>query len=192
MTKGDHILTSLRAASTIAATATIQTANRSPLAPLPYSNLIRSLFIAGISSKRLLLLPSLKILSFLSKPERSVIFNVDKNPLVHAILKKTFYNQFCAGETGADTRQCVRNLKDLGFKGVILTYARETVFDHKTNTTDVQGVTSEEGALLSEHSFCQHIDDWRTGTLETMELVDKDDFLAVKYVTMCPCVWDTY
>lgn len=180
MKKTDRILTSLRAASAITATASPQVANRTPLAPLPNGMLIRSLLIAGISSKRLFLIPSLKILSFLSKPERGILFNVDKNPFVHSILKKTFYNQFCAGETGSETRQCVRGLKDLGFKGVILTYARETVFDHKTNTTDVQGVDGQGLPSSAAHSFCQNTEDWRTGTLETVKLVDDEDFLAVK------------
>lgn len=100
--------------------------------------------------------------------------------MVHSILKKTFYDQFCAGETGAETRQCVTRLKNLGLKGVILTYARETVFDHKTKTTDVQGVNAKENSSSAEHSFCQHVEEWRKGTLETVDLIDEGDYLAVK------------
>jgi hypothetical protein len=170
----------LRTASTMAAVGSPQLASRHPLATLPNSMLLRSLFIAGISSKRFLLLPSLKILSFLSKPGRSFLFNVDRNPVVHGILKKTFYDQFCAGETGPETKQCVRRLKDLGFKGVILTYARETVFDHQTQKADVQGVDALEAAKATEPSHCPHIEEWRNGTLETVELIDDNDFLAVK------------
>ncbi|KAK6062996.1 proline dehydrogenase [Seiridium cupressi] len=180
MKKPDRFLTSLRAASTITAATIPSPASRFPLAALPNGMLIRSLLIAGISSKRMLLLPSLKILSFLSKPGRGFLFNVDKNPVVHTILKKTFYDQFCAGETGPETRQCVRRLKDLGFRGVILTYARETVFDHKTKTADVQGVDSQEIANSSQPAFCPHIEEWRAGTMETTELIDEGDYLAVK------------
>jgi pyrroline-5-carboxylate reductase len=140
---------------------------------------MRSLLIAGISSRRMLLLPSLKVLSFLSTPGRGFLLNVDKNPLIHTILKKTFYDQFCAGENGTETRQCVRRLKDLGFKGVILTYARETVFDHKSKTVEVPGADSKE-TVVSRPTFCPHIEEWRVGTLKTVELIDDGDFLAVK------------
>lgn len=181
MKKGEQVLTTLRTIPTMGVLSSNIT-SRLPLANLPRGMLIRSLIIAGISSKRLLLEPSLRILSFLSKPDRGFLFNVDKNPVVHKILKMTFYDQFCAGETGPQTKQTVRQLKNLGFKGVILTYARETVFDHKFNTTDVQGAPSHDIAVVSELPFCPHIEEWRKRTLETIDLIDKDDFLAVKYV----------
>jgi hypothetical protein len=181
MKQGNRILPFLPTASAVVVTAPPQHIARGfPLAPLPNSMLFRSLFIAGISSRRILLLPSLKILSFLSRPGRGFLFNVDKNPIVHGVLKKTFYDQFCAGENGQETRQCVSRLKGLGFKGVILTYARETVFDHKTKTADVQGVDSQKTAITSEDAFCSQIDEWRVGTLKTIDLIDDGDFLAVK------------
>lgn len=162
---------------------TTKVATRLPLSVLPNGMLLRSLLIAGISSRPYVLIPSLKILSFLSKPNRSALFSVDKNPMIHAILRKTFYDQFCAGETGAETKQCVRRLKDLGLRGVILTYARETVFDHNSNTTAVQGVDSTGDANASNTAFCSNIDEWRTGTLKTIDLVEDDDYIALKYVS---------
>ncbi|KAI4604333.1 hypothetical protein KJ359_000468 [Pestalotiopsis sp. 9143b] len=166
--------------------------SRRPLGPLPTGMLLRSLMIAGISSKRYLLLPSLKILSFLSSPNRGFLFNADKNPLIHAILKKTFYEQFCAGVNAIETKQCVRRLKDLGFRGIILTYARETVFDHSTKTKDVQGVDSKELADAAEPGFCSHIEDWRAGTAETVELIDDGDYLAVKLTGAGPLVTEAF
>ncbi|KAF7533726.1 hypothetical protein G7054_g6844 [Neopestalotiopsis clavispora] len=186
--KGDRALRPLRSASTMAAVGSPQMTTRRPLAPLPTSMLLRSLMIAGISSKKYLLLPSLKILSFLSSPNRGFLFNADKNPLIHAILKKTFYEQFCAGVDAPETKRCVQGLKDLGFKGIILTYARETVFDHKSNTTDVQGVDAKELANAAEPEYCQHIEDWRAGTAETVDLIDDGDFLAVKLTGAGPLV----
>lgn len=128
----------------------------------------------------MLLIPSLKILSFLSKPDRTALLHVEKNPLIYGILKKTFYDQFCAGETGPETRRRVRELKDLGLKGVILTYARETVFDHKTNKADVQGVDSGDISSSSVADLCPHLEEWRVGTLETVNLIEEGDILAVK------------
>ncbi|KAI1206252.1 pyrroline-5-carboxylate reductase [Annulohypoxylon truncatum] len=152
--------------------------------------LLRSLLVAGISSKRLLLIPSLKILSFLSKPNRGFLLHVEKNPIIHGILKKTFYDQFCTGETGPETRRRVREIKDLGFKGVILTYARETVFDHKTNKADVQGVDDVTGS--SSADLCPHLEEWRVGTLKTVDLIEEGDILAVKLTGAGPKVTQAF
>jgi hypothetical protein len=175
---------SLRSAShALLAPAPPVATRRPPLAALPNGSLLRSLFIAGVTSKKVLLIPCLKILSFLSRPGRGYLLSVDKNPLIHAILKKTFYNQFCAGETPQETRQCVRRLKDLGFSGVILTYARETVFDHRSQGTGIKGVHGPDKTAAgsdAQVAFCKHIDQWRIGTLETMDLIEDGDYLALK------------
>ncbi|KAH8807878.1 hypothetical protein F5884DRAFT_752454 [Xylogone sp. PMI_703] len=155
-----------------------------PLSVLPVGMLVRSLLIAAISSNRLLLLPSLSILSFLSNPGRGFLLNVDKNPFLHAILKRTFYNQFCAGENETETKATIQQLKDLGFRGIILTYALETVFDHVTNTEHTQGtaISSTEKGSASTYKIkhCPDIDAWRKGTLETIDLIDEGDYLALK------------
>lgn len=144
--------------------------------------LLRSLLVASISSTRVLLLPALSMLSFLSKPDRSFLFNVDRNPVLHAVLRKTFYDQFCGGETGAETRACVRRFKELGFRGVILTYAKETLFDHHTKTQHAHG--QGQGGALSSSAIDPDIESWRTGTLETAAQIDEGDFLAIKYVSI--------
>lgn len=180
MKKVNRFFGSLRSASHVIAAPPPVATRPPPLAALPNGNLLRSLFIAGVSSKKGLLIPCLKILSLLSQPGRGYLLNVDKNPLIHAILKKTFYNQFCAGETPWETRQCVRRLKDLGFSGVILTYARETVFDHRSERAGMKGVSEPKTSVDSDVVFCKHIDEWRNGTLETMKLIEDGDYLALK------------
>lgn len=180
MKKVNRFFGSLRSASHVLAAPPPAASRPPPLAALPHGNLLRSLFIAGVSSKKILLIPCLKILSFLSQPGRGYLLNVDKNPLIHAILKKTFYNQFCAGETARETRQCVRRLKDLGFSGVILTYARETVFDHRSDRAALKGAPEPKRAVDPDVVFCKHIDEWRNGTLETMKLIEDGDYLALK------------
>jgi hypothetical protein len=106
---------------------------------------------------------------------------VDRNPILKAILKRTLYNQFCAGETERETRTCVQQLKDLGFKGVILTYAKETVFDTKSKTSDHLSSTSSkfhemEAAVTDDTD----IEAWRVGTLKTVDLISEGDILAIK------------
>ncbi|KAI9150799.1 FAD-linked oxidoreductase [Paramyrothecium foliicola] len=187
MKKADGALSFLRSLSTVIVPSQ-PVASRVPLGALPNGTLFRSLLIAGISSKKFLLLPSLKVLSFLAKPGRSLPFNAERNPLLHTLLKKTVYNQFCAGENGKETKYCVQWLKDLGFKGVILTYARETVFDHKSNTFDVQEVESSKDAGLTDSTYCPHIEEWRAGTKETVGLLSDGDILAIKMSGAGPSV----
>jgi hypothetical protein len=154
---------------------------RHPLSIMPTNMLLRSLFIATVSSNKFLLLPSLRLLSFFSKPDRSFLFNVDRNPVLKAVLKRTLYNQFCAGETESETKACVQQLKDLGFKGVILTYAKETVFDTKTKTSDHLSSTSKKyHEMQAAVTNDTDIESWRVGTLKTADLISEGDILAIK------------
>lgn len=146
---------------------------------MPTNMLLRSLFVATISSNKFLLIPALRLLKFFSKPDRTYLLNVDRNPVLKAILKRTLYNQFCAGETEQETRACVKQLKSLGFKGVILTYAKEMVFDHKNASANHHSSNKfvDEGAVVANDA---DIEAWRTGTLETGDLISKGDILAIK------------
>jgi len=162
-----------------------QTSPENGLSALPLRMLLRSLVIATISSRKYLLIPSLSVLSFLSKPGRGTLLNVDKNPFIHALLKRTFYDQFCAGETEGEAKATCRHIKDLGFRGVLLTFAKETVFDHRTLTEHSVGeaalVAKETGAPL-DPKVAQNadIETWRHGTLQTIDLLGETDYLAVK------------
>lgn len=152
-----------------------------PLSAMPTNMLLRSLFIATISSTKALLVPSLHLLSFLSKPDRSFLLNIDRNPVLKAVVKATMYKQFCAGETAQETKACVKQLKDLGFKGIILTYAKEIVFDHKADTAkqdEPKSNVSEKAVLLQDSD----IESWRAGTLKTLDLISEGDILAIKQV----------
>jgi hypothetical protein len=152
-----------------------------PLSVMPTNMLLRSLMIATISSNKFLLLPTLQLLSFFAKPDRSFLLNVDRNPVLKAILKSTLYNQFCAGETEAETRACVQQLKDFGFKGVILTFAREMVHDTKSRTSNHHSSTSDSYHKI--HAAVTNdtdIEAWRVGTLKTADLISDGDILAIK------------
>jgi hypothetical protein len=152
--------------------------------------LLRSLLVSTISSKRFLLIPALSMMSYLSKPNRIWLFDVDRNPVLHGILKTTFYNQFCAGENEAECKAKIQEMKDMGFRGMILTYAAETVFDHSTQSSHGQGT-----ALKSEHgdvsidapvTRCPSIEAWRAGAIKTIYMTEAEDYIAVKYVTPYP------
>lgn len=140
--------------------------------------LLRSLLVSTVSSKPILLSPSLSILSFLSR-SKSRAFSPDKNPLIHWFLKKTFYEHFCAGENGAEVANTVKQMKTMGYKGVILGYAREVVVDKTTSAEKSVGSVDEEEAD-AQTSHCTDIESWGKGVLKTVEMIGKDDFLALK------------
>lgn len=175
------ISSSVKAApQTIAATVSTATAKKSlpPLSALPLPVLVRSLFVSAVSSHRLLLGPSLSILSFLTKPNRGVLLSVDRNPVLRWTLKQVFYKQFCAGENEAECLKTLDYMRSMGFEGTILTWAKETVFDHATGAAYAVGKSTVGTSEKSE--TCPHIEAWRVGTLQTVEMLSKGDQLAIK------------
>jgi pyrroline-5-carboxylate reductase len=72
-------------------------------------------------------------------------------------------------------------LKNLGFRGVILTYAQEMVFDHRSQNAHEPG-----GAAETKHQndtgvmFDGVIESWRAGTVKTIDLISEGDILAIK------------
>ncbi|KAH7120661.1 FAD-linked oxidoreductase-like protein [Dactylonectria macrodidyma] len=147
-----------------------------PHSLLPTNILWRSLLIATVSSHRALSAPSLAVLSFLSQP-RSTLSSIEKNPVLYVLFKKTMYNYFCAGENEREVTSTIRGIKDMGFKGVILTYAREVVLDALTEEEIAIGapeVKAEPDSSPSvsvdqvEVSSDESIEAWRSSVLETV------------------------
>lgn len=156
-------------------------AKTSPLSAMPMPMFMRSLLVATISSRKWLLVPALHTLNFFAKPERTWMFNLDKNPVLKAVIKKTFYDQFCAGTTAAETRTCVKALKNLGFRGVILTYASEMLFDHKNSNDFSPGAVAENTQVgATGIKIDSVIESWRAGTVGTIDLIEEGDILAIK------------
>lgn len=101
------------------------------------------------------------------------LLSPDRNPVLRYILKKTFYAQFCAGETAIEVRQVVKGIKSIGFSGVILGHAREVVLK-KGETVGEEGSRAE--------SSVTDVDRWRRGTLETLGMMEEGDEVALKYI----------
>lgn len=133
------------------------------------STLLRSLLVTTVSGHRILRVPSLSILMALSKA-RGYLFSVEKNPVIYWFLKKTLYNHFCAGEKEAQVRDTIRQLKDTGLRGVILTHARET--SHDTHSAPKVGDEASP--------YCEKLHAWKEDVLKTVDLIDEGDFLAIK------------
>lgn len=151
-------------------------AQPAPLAVLPLTNILRSLMTTTISSSPLLLPPSLAIMSALANTTNPVL-HPDKNPLLRYFLKKTFYAQFCAGENASEVRQTIQSLKSIGFRGVILGYAKEVVLT-EAQATDLESCGS---GAVGEECVRTEVDPWATGTMETVLLASPGDFVALKF-----------
>lgn len=144
-----------------------------PLSLLPLSTLVRSLLLLSASSTPILLKPSIATLQILANPKLP-IFDVAKNPILNWLVKRTLYAQFNAGENRAEVQRSIKQIKDIGCKGVILGYARETLSSEEHVSKD-----DELAAIAGKLD----IDTWKTGTLKTVELATEGDFVALKYVT---------
>ncbi|KAH8882559.1 FAD-linked oxidoreductase [Thozetella sp. PMI_491] len=101
----------------------------------------------------------------------------DRNPLLRWSLKKTFYAQFCAGENPTEVRHTISSLKNIGFSGVILGYAKEVVL---TDEQTLNLSSCDEGPT-AEECIRTEINPWAEGTLETVRLASPGDFVALKF-----------
>lgn len=108
---------------------------------------------------------------------KSPILSPDSNPLLRLFLKHTFYRQFCAGETPAEVEHTISGLKSMGFKGVVLGYAKEVVLtkEQKDNLAGCGHGAAAEACIRDE------INPWAKGTLETVRLTSPGDFVALKF-----------
>ena len=147
-----------------------------PLSLLPFPTLLRSYALTALSSYPLLLTPSLRFLSFIAHSP-SAILNPDRNFLLHWILKKTFYVQFCAGETPREVQRTVRGLKSMGYKGVILACGKEIVLDKGEKVETSPAVAAPAESVETE----KDVQAWKEGTLKTVEMAEAGDFIGLKF-----------
>ncbi|KAI1314138.1 FAD-linked oxidoreductase-like protein [Xylaria venustula] len=161
-----------------------------PLSTLPMPVLLRSLLVATVSSKPYLLGPSLSIVSFLSKPNRSFLFSIDRNPLIHWLVKRTLYDHFCIGENAEEVTKNMKRMHEFGISGVLLTYAKETTFDHKSKSEHVPGSVLQKDDTIKQK--CEEIEAWRTGTLQTVHMTGDGDQVAVKMTGAGPLATEAF
>lgn len=148
---------------------------RHTLSVLPLTAILRSLCTATVTSNPVLLQVSLRILSILADPAKRIL-NPDKNLLLNFFLKKTLYAQFCAGEDALEVRDTISRLKHIGFSGVILGYAKETV--PIKDEGKVAAVASHD--QVATQNFYTEIETWTNGTLATVALAGPGDCVALK------------
>ncbi|SMR43464.1 unnamed protein product [Zymoseptoria tritici ST99CH_3D1] len=139
---------------------------KSILATLPLSHILRTYLITAMSSSPILLQSSTSILRRMLE-SKNPLFRLDSNPIMRAVLLETFYKQFCAGTNAAEIAKSTADLRQLGYSGVILEYAKEVLKDAESN----------ELAEIAE---------WKTGMLKSIEMAAPGDLLGLKWSGMGP------
>ncbi|KAI9370208.1 FAD-linked oxidoreductase-like protein [Aspergillus egyptiacus] len=154
------------------------TSKESPLAVLPLKTLIYSVLFTSVMSSPILG-PCVGLLKYVIE-SKSPLLHPSRNRLMRYLLRTTIYNHFCAGENEAEVRQSVQKMKALGFKGVILGYARESVarMDHARYGASA---ANAKQALME-----RAVDEWKEGNLRTLSMIGKGDYLNVKFTGAGP------
>lgn len=140
-----------------------------PLSVMPTHILLRTLMITWILSSPRLVNLSIPIMHRISYSP-SWLLNPDRNPILHHIVRGVFYDHFCAGENEKEAKKTIREVKNIGFEGVILGFAKETLAD---KTIDVKV------APISDYNE-QAVEQWKRGSLRTLAMLGPGDFLAIK------------
>ncbi|RDW84082.1 putative proline oxidase Put1 [Aspergillus mulundensis] len=153
----------------------------SPLAVLPTKSLIYSVFFTSLMSSPLLR-PCLGLLKYVIDSKSSLI-HPSRNPVMRHLLRTTIYNHFCAGENEAEVRQSVQKMKALGYKGVTLGYARESVAQ-----IDVKDPATPEDA--KQEALDRAVDEWKDGNLRTLRMIGVGDCMNVKFTGAGPSAVD--
>ena len=148
-----------------------QQPSKPPLSLLPLKTLIRSYLINSLSSSPILLTPSLRIMTLLAHSD-SPFLNPDRNPVLRFLLKRTFYANFCAGETRSEIQKTVNGLKDIGFAGVILAYGKEIVVEKDHDLSGWKNVEYTETVA--------EVKAWQEGNMKTIGLTTSGEFVGLK------------
>lgn len=103
---------------------------------------------------------------------KSRLLDPDKNPVIRSVVKPFVYDQFCAGTNKTEIQRTITDIKKLGFAGVILCYGRELQVDKN------KGLLGHVDVADAQRN--KEIEEWRDGTVETLGMVGKGDWLGIK------------
>ncbi|KAL4937930.1 hypothetical protein BDV06DRAFT_65295 [Aspergillus oleicola] len=148
-----------------------------PLAVLPTRTLIYSVLFTSMMSTPLLR-PCLGMLKYVIE-SRSSLLHPSRNPVMRRVLRTTIYNHFCAGENEIEVRRSVQKMKALGFKGVTLGYARESVAKIDVGDLAVP-------ATVKEEALDRAIDEWKEGNIRTLKMIGDGDCMNIKFTGAGP------
>lgn len=142
-----------------------------PLARLPTSQILRTLFLGLFFTSPFLFKPGLSSFSKIANSTSSLL-NPDKNRLLNAVLRPLVYDQFCAGANAKEIAKTSAIIKNLGFSGVVLCYGKEVQLGAGN---EFYGYTAKGASIEAE------VQQWLEGNLQTLQMVGKGDWLGIKY-----------
>ncbi|MCJ1448688.1 MAG: proline dehydrogenase [Stictis urceolatum] len=145
-----------------------------PLSCLPLSVLVRNIAITSLTSNRILLPPSLKLLSAIAYSTHPLL-RPSSNPLLRYLLKRTLFAQFCAGETPAEVRATLAGLRRWGIEGILLGWARE-VEQRGSGTYE-----SSSSPLVETEADKREIEEWVAGTQQALAMASARDCVCIKF-----------
>lgn len=153
-------------------------ASESPLARLPTTSILRSLFLSIFFTSPLLFKPGLAIFQGIANSS-SPFLNPDRNLLLRAFIRPIVYDQFCAGKNAAEIKKTSLAVKALGFKGIVLCYSKEVQLSADGKAHGYQGKGSGADAEIKQ---------WRDGTMESLEMIGEEEWLGIKMTGAGPTV----
>ncbi|KAF4967950.1 hypothetical protein FSARC_4603 [Fusarium sarcochroum] len=157
-------------------------AEESPLSKMPMGVLLRSVALTTVMSNNWLLRPSLAFIALLTQ-SNSALLNPDKNPVLNRVLQWTIYDHFCAGNSIPEVSNTVKYIKKLGFHGIILGYSKDVVLDPNVELPQ----TGVEDYPVECYEM---IDEWKRGNIETLNMIEAGDLLALKVTGAGPIAVD--
>lgn len=143
---------------------------------VPTAAILRNLFLGAMISSPLLFRFGSRLLDSMANT-RSTLANPDLNPILRAIVKPLFYDQFCAGTDQKEILVTRDRIRRMGFAGVVLCYGKEMQLS-VSNELHSTGKGCDSQALEIEH--------WKQGNLETLDMTGAGDWLGMKYVSCSP------
>ncbi|KAL3417229.1 proline oxidase [Phlyctema vagabunda] len=145
-----------------------------PLSIMPNSLLLRSYFVTSVLASPRILRICLPVMMRIANSQ-SRLLNPDRNPVLHFFVRKLMYEHFAAGENGSEVKKTITSMKQMGFRGVILGYAKEVSVTEDL-ALQMVSTTSEKSDPTDPI-----IQAYFQGTIKTLSLVGAGDFLAIKF-----------
>ncbi|QGI91949.1 hypothetical protein CEK26_005018 [Fusarium fujikuroi] len=133
-------------------------------------------------ANRWLLRPSLAFIALITQ-SNSAILNPDKNPVLSRVLQWTIYDHFCAGNSIPEVSNTVKYIKNLGFHVIILGYSKDVVLDPNVKLPKI-------GIEDYPKECYDMIDEWKKGNIDTLNMIEAGDLLAVKVTGAGPIAVD--
>ncbi|KAF2230753.1 FAD-linked oxidoreductase [Viridothelium virens] len=150
----------------------------SGLERVPTPAILRNLLLGLLLSSPRLSHVGFKLLDKMAY-SKSTLLNPDANPVLRAVVKPLFYDQFCAGTNQKEVFRTRDTIRRLGYAGVILCYGKEIQIS-RSKKLQSTGSECTDQAL--------EVEQWKEGNLRTLDMVGEGDWIGLKLTGAGPGV----